>query len=394
MHCLVAIEGRFTHSQGAPASEHLTYERFWKRYLSAFSSVTVLGRLFPQENPKARPVEGPGVSFRALPGYTGPTEFLANYGQLRKIVREEVEAPGAAILRVPGTIGTLVWRELKRRQRPYALEVVGDPELTFGKEAVKHPLRPLLQAGFVRTLKRQAKFAVAVSYVTSRELQAKYPARGNSFAISSISLPDDWIIGPDVQRRPPGKILRVIYTASLAQPYKGVDTLLKAVALCRHAGRPIHATIVGGGRLLGEYEAMAKDLKLDGFVEFVGQINRDDVLMALDRADLYVHPSRAEGLPRALIEAMARGLPCLGSDVGGIPELLPESYLFPAGDAIAVANKIMAILDDSNEMAAASVQNRMEARKYSEAILTHLRTEFYREVREQTKLELSGGPGK
>ena len=64
----------------------------------------------------------------------------------------------------------------------------------------------------------------------------------------------------------------------------------------------------------------------------------------LDEADLFCTPSRTEGLPRALIEAMARGLPAMGTDVGGIRELLDRPFRAPPSDPAALAALIAAFV--------------------------------------------------
>jgi glycosyltransferase involved in cell wall biosynthesis len=120
-------------------------------------------------------------------------------------------------------------------------------------------------------------------------------------------------------------------------------------------------------------------------VRFHGQLPAGQAVWeVLDRADLFVLPSRQEGLPRAMIEAMARGLPCIGSTVGGFPELLPPEAMVPPGDATALARKIGDLLASPQHMAALAASNLQRAHNYRADQLRERRIAFYRSVREQT----------
>src|SRR5690606_2722669 len=112
-----------------------------------------------------------------------------------------------------------------------------------------------------------------------------------------------------------------------------------------------------------------------------GQAVRDE----LDQADLFVLASRTEGLPRAVIEAMARGLPCIGTSVGGIPELLPTEDLVPPGDADTLARKISEVSRSPERMAAMSRRNLKKAADYRDDVLRQRRNAFYEIVKERTE---------
>jgi glycosyltransferase involved in cell wall biosynthesis len=81
---------------------------------------------------------------------------------------------------------------------------------------------------------------------------------------------------------------------------------------------------------------------------------------------------------------MARGLPCLGSDVGGIPELLDASDLVPVGNAVALAAGIRAVLSDSSRMKLMSQRNLAVSREYLDSVLAERRRRFYAHIRDAT----------
>jgi glycosyltransferase involved in cell wall biosynthesis len=133
-------------------------------------------------------------------------------------------------------------------------------------------------------------------------------------------------------------------------------------------------------------ETLVENLELGERINFLGQLPAGDaVRIQLDRADLFILPSYQEGLPRAMIEAMARGLPCIGSSVGGIPELLLPEEMVPPGDVVALADKIREIVTDPERMTRMSARNLEKAKDYRDEVLRERRIEFYRYIREQTE---------
>jgi len=120
-------------------------------------------------------------------------------------------------------------------------------------------------------------------------------------------------------------------------------------------------------------------------VRFAGRLPAGEAVRAeLDGSDLFILPSYQEGLPRAMIEAMARGLPCIGSTVGGIPELVPEEDRVRAGDAAGLARRIREVVSDTERMARMSARNLEKAAEYREDVLRARRNAFYRYLRQAT----------
>lgn len=136
------------------------------------------------------------------------------------------------------------------------------------------------------------------------------------------------------------------------QPRKGIDTLIRAAAKVAKT-RPDVVFVVVGANPVGsaenyraQYEALAREYGIADRFLFAGF--REDVRFALRDFDIHVLPSYQEAFGRAIIEAMALGLPVVASRVGGIPEIITHDVnglLVPPGDADALAEQIGRLVD-------------------------------------------------
>jgi glycosyltransferase involved in cell wall biosynthesis len=260
--------------------------------------------------------------------------------------------------------------------------VVGDPREVFSPGAVRHALRPLIRWKMARDLARHVDRAIAAAYVTRQVLQRRYPCPAFEVGVSDVQLSrEDVVPRPRTAFPTAGGSLQLITVGTFDQFYKGPDVLVDAVGLCVGRGLDITLRFVGGGAHLDEIRRRVERRRLADRVCFDGQVaSRAALLERLDASDLFVLPSRAEGLPRAMIEAMARGLPCLGSRVGGIPELLDPEDTTPPGDARALAQKIEEVIRTPARLADMSRRSVDRVRAFESERLAPTRLEFYRRL--------------
>jgi glycosyltransferase involved in cell wall biosynthesis len=134
-------------------------------------------------------------------------------------------------------------------------------------------------------------------------------------------------------------------------PAKGQHLLIEALRRIVAAGRDdIELVLAGDGPDADSLRAQSTACGLARLVRFTGALNRDEVRDLYARADAFVLPSFAEGIPVVLMEAMASGLPCLTTRIAGIPELIEDGcdgMLVPASDLDALVERILALADDA-----------------------------------------------
>lgn len=125
---------------------------------------------------------------------------------------------------------------------------------------------------------------------------------------------------------------------------KGQEVALRALARVQ---APWRLEVVGTGARVGDLESLVQELGIGPRVRFLGY--RDDVPALLKEADLFLFPSRWEGLGLSLVEALAAGVPCLASDLSVLRGLLPPDRLLPPGDVAAWSRGILGVLERPKE---------------------------------------------
>jgi len=397
MDLVVALDFRFhTTPDGRVWTSTAFAHSFWTRYLEVFDRVRIVARAAAVEGPQPgdHRVDGEGVSMSPVPFYLGPAQYLRKALAVRRAAVGAIGERDAVILRVGSELAASVAPSMMRQGRPYGLEVVGDPYDAFAPGAICHPLRPFFRWRNTRLLKRQCAGACGAAYVTESALQNRYGCPAHMTAVSDVELPEAFWDAPPRPRHAFDE-RRLIFVGSLEQMYKGPDVLLDSMAICLGEDPSLQLVIIGEGRHLPELQERARALGIADRVQFLGKVAAGAAVREeLDRSFLFVLPSRTEGLPRAMLEAMARGLPAIGTAVGGIPELLASEDLVPPGDAPELARRILEVTRDPRRIERMSERNRRKARQYREEVLRPRRLAFYRHVAEATGLWLdrSGRP--
>jgi len=145
------------------------------------------------------------------------------------------------------------------------------------------------------------------------------------------------------------KECKILVAVGRFSPEKGMDVLLDAFALLVQQIDNIHLLLVGEGQERLALEAQVERLALKGMVHFAGYTKTPGDYVT--EADILALSSRSEGIPNAVLEAMAMGKPVVASAVGGVPEIVEDGIsglLFPPNEPHLLAEALIEVLTDEN----------------------------------------------
>ena len=175
-------------------------------------------------------------------------------------------------------------------------------------------------------------------------------------APSALYFHGDEIMRPifyEAIREPADDDSHTIFTTSSSMIFKGTECLIEAFAALRRMGRRDLVLRVAGvpphGEVAGIYRRRATKFGVEASVEWLGRLNERQLAQELSSASVYAYPSHIDNSPNSLVEAMLVGAPIVATHVGGIPSLLADGHeglLCPAGDPLAMAGRIDALLAD------------------------------------------------
>jgi glycosyltransferase involved in cell wall biosynthesis len=138
---------------------------------------------------------------------------------------------------------------------------------------------------------------------------------------------------------------KVLVTAGVLNQGKNIEVLINS--LRRIEMKNLHLLIVGDGSTEADFQyrdflkARAKELKVEERVIFTGWLEKEELWKIYLASDLFILPSLSEGMPNAMLEALGSGLPCMGSNIPGIKDILQyEELMFDPSDKKAIGEKI------------------------------------------------------
>lgn len=396
MKIILFLEQRFFRDNTKLYAEKVVNEEYLNRYTRIFDEVVICARevnALPESFIQT-PIESEQISFLSLPNVNS-TKIIKNRRKIKKAIINELNAADGFIIRAPSSISYLAYYCIKDMHKPIATELVADASVfsqinksdSFLRKIFKHLLLKVA-VGHERKLAWNSN---AVLYVTKKYLQSLYPCKAlkdnKNNSKSLYVCCSDVILKPNFYNnhfnKYDGKERFVIcHTGSLSGENKGQRTVIEILERLTNNGFDCEVHFIGDGDNRVTFEQLAKDKKLENRIFFHGQIsNFNEIKKIYSKAHLFLFPSISEGLPRALIEAMANSLPCLAYNVGGINELLPAECIPTVNDIESLYKKTEEMITNQEYRESQAILNYFTSRDYEITHLNTIRDDYYEKFR-------------
>jgi colanic acid/amylovoran biosynthesis glycosyltransferase len=290
---------------------------------------------------------------------------LRTLGLLLRLVLGTVRKPGT-LLRTLALFPKSVWlaRQLEREGVTHlhahfathpatmALIISTLTGIPFSFTVHAHDIQ--LDRSLLRWKIAEAQFIRSISEFNRLFLEVLYPEARGKIEVIHVGVPL-----PPAPRAPRP---RLILCVAAHKPYKGLPVLIEACRMLRAQGVKFRCDVVGDGPMRAQLEAMN-----DGAVNLLGPREENEVARMMEEASIFVLPSilapdgQMEGIPVALMEALAHARPAVSTRISGIPELVQDGVnglLVEPGDPVALAAAMRTLLDDPQRAAAMGARGR------------------------------------
>lgn len=356
------------------------YHRYIDEHIKAYSSLGEIKLLLPVRHEISinRIVDLSQVSVREIDKENTIYKRFINRSVNKAIIEEEVRNSDIVIGFVPSSVCDIAQSYAQKYGKKFMSVVIASAwDILWYHSLTGKIMAPISHFCTSRTI-RKSDYVV---YVTDEYLQRKYPTNGTAIGISDVIVPEptDSMIADRISRfrnKADRRKLSVATIGAVDVKYKAQDDVIKAISLLRSKGYDIEYTLIGGGEQ-GRLKKVAVSCGVPlEKIHFLGAVPHEEIYQLLDNFDIYIQPSRTEGLPRSVVEAMSRGLVAICSDVGGMPELVDSKCIYKAGNVRELAEKIMYLTDSEDIFVEISKQNFKRASDFQEEVLSNKRSRF------------------
>lgn len=346
------------------------------RYMDFFDQLTIFCRAIEKQPYDTQLFEIKNPMITVKPVSDGSLVFSK---KAKIMMEDEIKNADGLIVKLHSKIAEQAIYYARKYGIPYLIESVGCPWDSYWNHSWKGKMvAPIMTLSTKRELKR-APFAV---YVTKEFLEKRYPCYGKWIDCSDVELQD---MDEAILERRLKKIENMqeeIVIGTLAQIdvlYKGQEYVIRALEKLKKKGRKFRYKLAGSGNS-ERLKRIAEECGVLEQIEFCGVLEHDKVFAWLDEIDFYIQPSKTEGLPRAMIEAISRACPAAGSTAGGMGELVDRLYIFRKGNVKDIVYTLDCLTKDS--MKRQAKRNFETAKNYRKDYLDNKRYNFYLEFSE------------
>lgn len=297
-------------------------------------------------------ISHPNLEVVHLPATRGEAAALLSIPAMRRAASTVVKAADVVHARVPDYTGVVGARAADRAGVPCFVSVIDD-------WAVQAKATPVTKKGGLGLLLRAhlslydwfERRACADHLVFAQGASAyEKHRRSSDCRLVLSSAHDDGDVVADPRPRFTGRAAHIVNVARLTT-VKNQQLLIRLMDRLLKDGQAWTLTLVGEGPHRASLEGEVERRGLENVVRFAGRVGHGEELWRLlDEADVFVLPSRAEGTPKVLLEAMARGLPVVASKVGGVPSIVTHGengLLVDDDDLDDVERAVRAVRDDA-----------------------------------------------
>lgn len=362
-----------------------SFQPFIDRY-SSFGKVVFCSYCRNVEKSGQSVLDTSNVEFLFLEKETNPrTLFAARKRNILKL-KDAIAKCDIVAAHLPSSIGMHAIKICKKINKPYFIGVVGCAWDAYFNYNWQGKLIAPVSMWQMKNVIKKSPFAF---YVTQKFLQGRYPCAGVTIGCSNVEIPTPDIATLEkrlhsIEHLDMTDEVKIVTVAAVNVPYKGQEYVIRSLKKLNYElGHNYHYYMIGGGDKT-RLQNIAEEAGVKNYVHFLGPQPHERIASLLDDMHVYIQPSRQEGLPRAVIEAMSRALPIYGARTAGIPELLLPECVFDNCDVMKIVEMLHSL--DNAKMVQYATRNFEEAKCYSSDVLNARRAEFYTQIKKYYNL--------
>lgn len=352
---------------GQYCSLTLTNEMF-NRYFRIVDRLIIIVRTFPMKKTyqevNMNLLNTDNITVVEAPNLNTLKGLLIGQHLFKNKVKDYICDADLIFARMPSTTSNLILSIALKYKKEYLVEVGGCAWDSHWNHGIRGKIIAIHMFHQEKKYVKRAKFA---TYVTRYFLQKRYPNKNYQVNCSNVYLKESNIEIlsnriKKIQEMDMSKVILGQAVNSIDVKYKGGYLVLRTLKKIKELGNSFIFQIVGPGE--GVFlKKEAKRLGIENQLEIIGSLTKEEMIQWYQSIDIYIQPSMQEGLPRALIEAMSLGCPAIGSNVGGIPELLDKQQIFNPKIIKEITDVITSSLD-KNLLIKLANDNFIKAKEY------------------------------